>query len=182
MEYFACPVIGEVDSRSKKNGADVNCLCLYFKCLCNIVLIISTKKAISCLNEILEKTGAEIVVSSDWKNWANVEEMGGYYEEQGIIKKPIAFTPDLGQCTWYDGMDFTFLANWDRETSRAIEIQQYLKDNPTITHCVAIDDLNMGKDEVWKDWALDNFVLTPISSEGIKQKGIQEKILRFLDA
>jgi hypothetical protein len=79
-------------------------------------------------------------------------------------------------------MNFTFLANWDRETSRAIEIQQYLKDNPTITHWVAIDDLNMGKDEVWKDWALDNFVLTPISSEGIKQNGIQEKILRFLDA
>ena len=140
------------------------------------------KKSISCLNEILEKSGAEIVVSSDWKNWANVEEMGEYYEQQGIIKKPIAFTPDLGQCTWYDEMNFTFLANWDREISRAIEIQQYLRNNPTITHWVAIDDLNMGKDEVWKDWALDNFVLTPRSSEGIKQSGIQEKILRFLDA
>jgi hypothetical protein len=139
------------------------------------------KKAISCLNEILEKSGAEIVVSSDWKNWANVEEMGEYYEQQGIIKKPIAFTPDLGQCTWYDEMNFTFLANWDREISRAIEIQQYLRNNPTITHWVAIDDLNMGKDEVWKDWALDNFVLTPRSNEGIKQSGIQEKILRFLD-
>ena len=34
------------------------------------------EKAINVLNEILEETGAEIVVSSDWKNWCSVEEMG----------------------------------------------------------------------------------------------------------
>ena len=28
------------------------------------------KKAVEVLNSILEKTGAEIVVSSDWKRWA----------------------------------------------------------------------------------------------------------------
>lgn len=140
------------------------------------------KKAISCLNRILEKSGAEIVVSSDWKNWANVEEMGEYYEQQGIIKKPIAFTPDLGKCTWYQEMDFSWLSNWDSEQCRAIEIQQYLKDNPEITHWVAVDDLNMGKDEGWKDWALNNFVLTSRSIEGIKQQRIEEKILKFLDA
>ena len=56
-------------------------------------------KAIQVLNEILEATGAEVVVSSDWKRWATVEEMGRYYEQQGIIKKPIAFTPNLSQCT-----------------------------------------------------------------------------------
>ena len=42
------------------------------------------KKAINILNEILEETGAEIVVSSDWKRWATVEELGEYYEQQGI--------------------------------------------------------------------------------------------------
>ena len=36
------------------------------------------EKAINVLNEILEKTGAEIVVSSDWKRWATVEELGEY--------------------------------------------------------------------------------------------------------
>ena len=46
------------------------------------------KKAVNILNEILEETGAEIVVSSDWKRWANVEEMGEYYESKGIKKKP----------------------------------------------------------------------------------------------
>ena len=48
------------------------------------------KKAVDILNKILEETRAEIVVSSDWKRWANVEEMGEYYEAKGIIKKPIA--------------------------------------------------------------------------------------------
>jgi hypothetical protein len=40
----------------------------------------------------------------------------------------------------------------------------------------------MGKNgEPWKDaWAISNFVLTPKSSEGIKQSGVKEKILNFL--
>ena len=36
------------------------------------------KKAIKVLNEILEQTDAEIVVSSDWRIWCSVEEMGDY--------------------------------------------------------------------------------------------------------
>jgi hypothetical protein len=31
------------------------------------------------------------------------------------------------------------------------------------------------------DWALDNFVLTPRGNEGIKQSGIKEKIIKFLN-
>jgi hypothetical protein len=138
------------------------------------------EKAVRVLNQILEETGAEIVVSSDWKRWANVEEMGEYYESQGIIKKPIALTPDLGECTWYTNDVWVWSAKWDLEMSRVIEIKQYLHDHPEITHWVAIDDLNMGKDEDWKDWGLDNFVLTPRSNEGIKQSGIKEKVLKYL--
>ena len=138
------------------------------------------EKAVRILNQILEKTGAEIVVSSDWKRWANVEEMGEYYESQGIIKKPIALTPDLGECTWYTNDVWVWSAKWDLEMSRVIEIKQYLHDHPEITHWVAIDDLNMGKDEDWKDWGLDNFVLTPRSNEGIKQSSIKGRVLKFL--
>ena len=138
------------------------------------------EKAVKILNEILEETGAEIVVSSDWKRWANVEEMGEYYESKGIIKKPIALTPDLGQCTWYDNWAWSY--EWDLEMTRVIEIKQYLHDHPEITHWVAIDDLNMGKnEESCKDWGLNNFVLTPKSHEGIKQSGIKEKVIKFLN-
>jgi hypothetical protein len=139
------------------------------------------KKAIKILNEIIEETGCEIVVSSDWKLHATFRELGDYYESQGIIKRPIAFTPNLGLCDWYHGMIWTWSPRWELEMTRVIEIKQYLHDNPEITHWVSVDDLNMGKNgEDWKDWGLDNFVLTPKSNEGIKQSGIKEKILKFL--
>lgn len=142
-------------------------------------------KAIKVLNEILEKTGAEIVVSSDWKRWCTVEEMGEYYESQGILKKPIAFTPNLSECDNY-GDDFPWSREWDLEQTRTLEINQYLKNHPEVTEWVAIDDLDMGKTGMsysikWvHDWGLDNFVLTPKGSEGIKQSGIKEKVLSFL--
>ena len=147
------------------------------------------KKAIKVLNEILEETGAEIVVSSDWKRWADVEEMGEYYESQGIKKKPIDFTPNLGQCTWYIGAypaGFIWSREWELEQTRSIEIKQYLHDHPEITHWVSIDDLRMGKTGLdfsipyEHEWGLDNFVETPLGSEGIKQSGIKEKVLKFL--
>jgi len=138
-------------------------------------------KAIKVLNEILEETGAEIVVSSDWKLHATLEELGDYYESQGIIKRPIALTPNIQHCTVHGNL-FMWSPRWESEQLRTIEIKQYLHDHPEITHWVSIDDLNMGKiGEPWKDeWAIDNFVLTPKSNEGIKQSGVKEKILNYL--
>ena len=136
------------------------------------------KKAVEVLNDILEKTGAEIVVSSDWKRWATVEEMGQYYESQGIIKKPIAFTDSI----LYDDYDnFPWHNRWESEQTRSLEIAQYIGQNPVITHWVAIDDLNMSLTDVDdKTWGLKNFVLTPEDKEGIKQTGIKEKVLEYL--
>jgi len=136
------------------------------------------EKAVKVLNEILEETGAEIVVSSDWKRWANVEEMGEYYESKGIIKKPIAFTDSI---LWENYENFPWHRNWDLEQTRSLEISQYLGQNPQITHWVAIDDLNMSlQGEGDTQWGLNNFVLTPLNNEGIKQTGIKDKILKFL--
>ena len=138
-------------------------------------------KAVKILNEILEETGCEIVVSSDWKLQATLEELGDYYESQGIIKRPIDLTPNIENCKDHDN-NFIWSPIWELEQIRSIEIKQYLHDHPEVTNWVSIDDLNMGKNgEPWKDgWAIDNFVLTPKSNEGIKQFGIKEKILKFL--
>ena len=136
------------------------------------------EKAVNVLNEILEETGAEIVVSSDWKRWATVEEMGEYYESKGIIKKPIAFTDSI---LYDDYEDFPWHRKCELEQTRSLEIAQYLGLNTVITHWVAIDDLNMSlKLEGDEEWGLKNFVLTPIDNEGIKQTGIKDKILNFL--
>jgi hypothetical protein len=137
------------------------------------------KKTIKVLNEILEETGAEIVVSSDWRCHATLEELGEYFLSQGILKKPIGVTKLLGQCDQPE--NYPWLRKWDVEQSRSLEILQYLRDNPEVTQWVAVDDLDMGKNgEEWKDWGLDNFVLTPSRTEGIKQSGIKEKIIKFL--
>jgi hypothetical protein len=144
------------------------------------------KKAVKILNEILEQTGAEIVVSSDWRLHATLEEIGEYYTSQGILKKPVGFTKLLGQ--FDDPENFVWSRQWRLEQSRSLEILQYLKDHLEVTEWVAVDDLNMGipqAHESWgemeMDWGLTNFVLTPKSSEGIKQSGIKEKIVNYLN-
>ena len=142
------------------------------------------KKAIKVLNSILEETGAEIVVSSDWKKHANLEELGDYYESQGIIKRPIAFTPSFIGCDKPEG--FEWLRSLQYEQERSLEIAQYVKDHPEITHWVAVYDLNMAVEAMdcsvpyTRVWGVTNFVLTPKESEGIKQHGKKEEILKFL--
>jgi hypothetical protein len=143
------------------------------------------KKAVKVLNEIIELTDAEIIVSSDWRYHATLDELGDYYTSQGIIKRPISCTPrteDIDPETW--NKRFRFRAMIEEE--RAFEITHVLGQMPSITHWVAVDDLNMGKVvkghgyTVEYEWGLNNFVHTMLSREGIKQSGIKDKILKFL--
>jgi hypothetical protein len=132
------------------------------------------KKAIKILNKVLEVTGAEIVVSSDWKLHATLEELGDYYEAQGISKRPIAITPNLHE---FDPMA-NDLFMWKRwlERKRILEILQYLELNPNVKEWVAVDDLNMSP-QANGGYGLENFVLTPRSSEGIKQSNVYDEIV-----
>jgi hypothetical protein len=143
------------------------------------------QKAIKVLNEILEETDAEIVVSSDWRLYATLEELGEYYTSQGVIKKPIGVTKVLGQFETPE--IFVWSKTEDSEQIRSLEILQYLKENTEITHWVAVDDLHMGihvENSKYgpfdRDWGLENFVWCPQESEGIKQVGKKEKIIKFL--
>jgi hypothetical protein len=146
------------------------------------------EKAIKVLNTILEETGAEIVVSSDWRLHANLEQLGEYYLSQGISKKPIAVTElfkDIFPSEW---SQLRFRA--ELELERSMEIQNWLEQHPEVTNWVAIDDLNMSIDFLSAHFAskdgsdskpgLSNFVHTPRSNEGIKQSGIKQKIIKFL--
>lgn len=151
------------------------------------------QKAVKVLNEILEETGAEIVVSSDWRLHATLEELGDYYESQGIIKRPIGVTEIFHFTNWRDeGFvpdhgDFPWSRTEDKEQERYFEIARWLGKNPSVTHWVAIDDLHMGihveassYGPFDREWGLENFVWTPRDWEGIKQSGKKEKILAFL--
>jgi hypothetical protein len=146
------------------------------------------KKAVKILNEILEETGAEIVVSSDWRLHANLEELGEYYLSQGIIKRPIAVTDQFKDVFPKEWNAFRFRA--ELELERSMEIGHWLENHPEVTHWVAVDDLNMSPEFLSKYFSnseddaknpgLSNFVLTPRSREGIKQSGVKEKIIKFL--
>ena len=144
------------------------------------------EKAVKILNEILEETDAEIVVSSDWQNFATLDELGEYYESQGIIKKPIGVTKEIGDVDFekYDKMPWN--RDLDLEQHRSLEILEWLEAHAEVTHWVAVDDLNMGMDintsygPTERDWGLKNFVWTPRDWEGIKQSGVKEKILKYL--
>jgi hypothetical protein len=149
------------------------------------------KKAVKVLNQILETTGAEIVVSSDWRLHGTLEELGEYYTSQGIIKKPIGFTEVFHYTNWLDEgrvpSDFEWNRTDGREQERHFEIKDWLKSHPEVTHWVAVDDLHMGihvanssYGPFDRDWGLENFVWTPRDWEGIKQSGIKDKIIKYL--
>ena len=146
------------------------------------------KKAIRILNEILEESGAEYVVSSDWRFHATLEELGDYYLSQGVSKRPLSTTEMFKDIFPREWSVLRFRA--DLELERSMEIQHWLENHPEVTHWVAVDDLNMSveflsphflvRDDSDAKLGLTNFVLTPKSTEGIKQSGLKEKILNFL--
>ena len=125
------------------------------------------QKAIGVLNEIIDETDCEIVISSDWRFHATLSQMQQLYKERGIGKSPIDFTRS--------DLDWKSFINTDRdrelEVTRVAEINSYVVEHK-IEKWVAVDDMDLSK--------LNNFVQTPRSKEGIKQVGIKEKIIKFL--
>lgn len=145
------------------------------------------KKCVNILNKIIEETKCEIVITSDWRLEATLEEMGIYYENQGIIKKPIDFTHSMSYEEYEQNrVDNTFKNyNYQYDEVRANEIRKYLSEHPEITHWVAIDDLDMRyysydyTGEIIIPWGLKNFIMTRFN-EGLKQTGLKDKILKYL--
>jgi len=123
----------------------------------NIIFDNFDQKAVKVLNRILHETGADVVVSSDWRIRTELSTLQEFYRDHGVIRGPIGMTPVFR----YDGL----------EATRVQEIQHWLENNPHGSW-VAVDDMNLS--------ALDSFVLTPKSREGIKQSGVADKIIKAL--
>ncbi len=137
------------------------------------------KKAIEVLNEIIRETDAELVVSSDWKYHATLEQLGQWYELHGLFKRPI----DTTSVSHTEApKDFPWHRSVDLEQTRYLEITKWLTEHPEVTHWVAIDDMDLGERFVDNNfsWGLKNFVRTPRPNEGLKQSGVKEKVLKFL--
>ena len=133
------------------------------------------KKALKVLNEIIEKTNCEIVISSDWRLYKDLEYMKWLYNRRGILKTPIDYTDvfsDRDEDIWKETKHYKCPYAISAKV-REKEIRTWLKNKNNIDNWVAVDDLNMS--------SLKNFVWTKYPSEGIKQTGIKEKIIKILN-
>ena len=124
------------------------------------------KKCVRILNEILDETKAIIILSSDWKYHYDLETMNDIFKWNGVNTTITDYAPSL----W--GVRYFALS--ELEACRSEEITKYVIEHK-IKKWVAIDDLDMGE-----FLAEENFVLTPRTTEGIKQSGIKQKILKKL--
>jgi hypothetical protein len=116
------------------------------------------KMAVDVLNDIILTSGADLVISSDWRLYATLDEMKDLFHQFGVIKGPIDFTPELQTTTKHANI-------------RVDEINLWLSKHTEVTKWVAIDDMDLSE--------LDNFIKTR-EREGLKQCNISNKILRYL--
>lgn len=132
-------------------------------------------KAIKVLNEIIEKTDCEIVVSSDWRKYCDLSKMKEVYFKRGIYKEPIGYTvvfSDMDDDILDETREYKNIYQIEARV-REKEIRHWLDTHSHVTRWVAVDDLPMVK--------LENFVHTIRPHEGIKQAGIKEKIIKILN-
>jgi len=131
-------------------------------------------KAVKVLNSIIEKTDAEIVVTSTWRVHCDLEYMQKLYIERGIAKAPIDFTKDL-ENVWDDDDWFNSYSDSEKLQSaiRSKEIMVWLKENPNTTSWIAVDDLPLPR--------LKNFFMVK-EDEGIKKIGTAKSIIKILNS
>ena len=122
-------------------------------------------KAVYIYNEIIRKTDAEIVVTSDWKIHFTLKQLQEIFTEwAGIIKPPFDVTSII------PGVTLQLLEVW-----RAKEILAHVAEHKPESW-VAIDDLYLSPyipDE--------HFVYCSRINEGVKQTGKKEELIRKLN-
>lgn len=97
------------------------------------------KEDCEALQEICDKTNAELVLSSDWKMHFTLRQMSDVFIEYGIYAKLIDTTTH---------MNTTQMGLWNKlskpslEFERASQILKWVKDN-RISNWIAIDDMNL---------------------------------------
>lgn len=118
-------------------------------------------KAIEMLKYALDITGAQIVVSSSWRNLRKFESLKKLFSEYGI---------DLNEKTPMVSED------------RGLEIKQYLKEHPDVKQYLILDDC---KFDSFDEEQISNLILTKENQsdytygEGLQSKHIEQIIKRF---
>jgi len=119
------------------------------------------KKCVNVLNEIIQVTDCDVVITSDWRNHLEMDELIEIFHLNKIVKEPFSRTKN-GKYTNPDTL----------ESDRIYEIQEYIQQNNVTKFCV-VDDLDLS--------LIQPFVhCVKYKTEGIKQLGIKENIIKHL--
>jgi hypothetical protein len=119
------------------------------------------KGCVDVFNEILDKTNAEIVISSDWRFHWDLDELDSIFKANGVKKSPMFGTIKNKR-----------KMSSELEDDRVYQINEWIKfNNPD--KWVAIDDMNLSS-------LGPNFFRTK-GSEGLKQTGLKNKIIKSLN-
>lgn len=92
------------------------------------------------LKEIIEKTGAKIVISSTWKD-KGIERMLALWKERNLPGEIIDVTPDC-----VDVCEATNIVYYD-QVKRGHEIKLWLDRHPEVTQYAILDDIQDFLDE-----------------------------------
>lgn len=120
---------------------------------------------VAVLNEVVKKTNAFIVLTSDRRLRLKLNEMNEVFKYNGVVSPVKDYTPDF----W--GTAFTKFQ--DADVCRGFEILRYVHQYQ-IENYVVVDDMNLN------GWVSDHFVWITSSTDGLNQTGIKEKILKIL--
>ena len=127
------------------------------------------KGSIEALNNIITSTKCEIVISSGWRRFFDLEQIQEIFLWNGIHKVPIGFTQD------YDGKS-ELPAQREIEMLRCLEVMSWLRAhdaNGRFSWCV-VDDMDLS-------FGLDKFVRCPNNKLGLSYEEVQEKIISTLN-
>jgi len=129
-------------------------------------------KAVKLFNELLDKTGAEIVLSSDWKKNHSLQDMREIFEWNGINKGPISFTVNSPMYEEAESMEWM-------AGGRAWEIKEYVERHG-LTEWLALDDLKL-HESGHGDFFEGHFVFCGRTFEGVKQTSLKYKAIKILN-
>jgi len=119
------------------------------------------KKCVQILNEILQETECQIVLSSDWRHHWTLDELDKIFKWNKVIQSPVDVT----------GNHSKSFGNLDE--NRANEIDLYIEEH-NIIDFVILDDLPLSP-----HLKNNNFIICK-DTEGLKQTNHKNKILNLI--
>lgn len=114
---------------------------------------------VEILNEILNETDAEIILSSDWQYYFNLENLGEIFLLNGVLKKPVDITRQVRTRLSLSPIS-------DRVTA----INKYLESYSDIEKYIIVDDLPLNDSFNPNIFAWCEDVRLGIAMMGIKNK------------